>query len=138
MVIYSNFIEKIKMIFSIKIDGVTYKALLKEVPYNFSDENHCFKDCQAPIQHASSCHNLTPNDREELIMEDREIVETKEEDCHPDLSLVSRVSEYLEDIKINEKPHNCQEHSGKETLFWDFPNSADKKMDSINKYWRFQ
>lgn len=66
-----------------------------------------------------------------LIVEDKEIVESKEEEFHPDLSLVSRVSESLVDNNLIDKSHNYQEHLGKETLFWDFTNSADKKLDSI-------
>lgn len=91
--------------------------MLKEVTYEFPEETFDIKEGQAHFQQASSSPNLVSNDREELIVEDMEIVENKEEDYQPDLSLISRVSESMEDNRLVSKSPICQDHFGKETLF---------------------
>lgn len=56
------------------------------------------------------------NNREELVVEDREVVESKNEEKYPDFSLISRVSNSQEDLKFNDKSPLSQDHTGEPLL----------------------
>lgn len=105
--------------------------MLLKVSHTFSDEVLLSKDLHNSIPYDSSSQNLCLKYREEFIVEDKDIVESKEDEIHPDLSLISRVSESQEGSKIIDKTLVYQDHSGKESLFWDFPNSIYKKLGPI-------
>lgn len=64
------------------------------------------------------------NDREELVIEDREIVETCEELNDNSASFVSRVSDSVSEV---EKKNMIKSVN----LSWDFPESVDRRESQI-------
>lgn len=113
-----------------------YKLSLEEVFHDEIKDSGVLEESSISknSQEHSKVQNLEKNDREELVIEDREVVKDEEEEVKDDSSYISRVSNSVEDpgSKSNsvEDPGLKLSPIGGE-LFWDFPNSIDRSSRSI-------
>lgn len=107
--IYSHSLEGINSNILVRIKGVGYKVKLTEVSHNFSKDlmqSSTLKEEHPRATIDSSSLEYCPSNKEELIVEDREVVEYKEEEDLADPSLISRVSDSQEGLKIKEKKYH--------------------------------
>lgn len=132
--LYTEIWDKIEKDLSVKIGKVTYSSKLVEVEHDHSKDSEVLEEAKTRSQELLKNQSVPhyKESREELVIRKEEIEDSEDEAQENSSSLVSRVSDSVEAERKSVSPPKRILGSDKVgELFWDFPESVDRKGNQI-------